>query len=337
MSNIMSKKPARGIAGLLVVLLLFTLLLPGLSPMAHAVLNPTVQAALDGTTVGPVGINLSGKDSIYGDVNITELIAAAAVINPQAASATYVNLNSTNVTSVSNTPSGVTVTTQDTFINGRSFVVTGQGATFAESTPGDLSVANLISQVQIKRADGSFVNIPTGMLASGTVTIGTTPYSVLAGGSIPRASVLSHATKTYSVGLNFPIANSAAGVLQQNVNLTLKKSGYVLTATSSSTDLSAPVGVFSVYDGGSVDIYLKQVNEDGNLVAWDTSVNYQEFLFVNAVHNLITSVDKTSSNMYIKINVKASDFIGTSTSAFLRRSEERRVGKECRSRWSPYH
>src|SRR3712207_8219772 len=25
------------------------------------------------------------------------------------------------------------------------------------------------------------------------------------------------------------------------------------------------------------------------------------------------------------------------TSGFLRRSEERRVGKECRSRWSPYH
>ena len=23
--------------------------------------------------------------------------------------------------------------------------------------------------------------------------------------------------------------------------------------------------------------------------------------------------------------------------AFVRRSEERRVGKECRSRWSPYH
>src|ERR1019366_10214972 len=25
------------------------------------------------------------------------------------------------------------------------------------------------------------------------------------------------------------------------------------------------------------------------------------------------------------------------SSAFVRRSEERRVGKECRSRWSPYH
>ena len=29
--------------------------------------------------------------------------------------------------------------------------------------------------------------------------------------------------------------------------------------------------------------------------------------------------------------------IPITTSPFLTRSEERRVGKECRSRWSPYH
>ena len=28
---------------------------------------------------------------------------------------------------------------------------------------------------------------------------------------------------------------------------------------------------------------------------------------------------------------------GAVTTPFLHRSEERRVGKECRSRWSPYH
>ena len=31
------------------------------------------------------------------------------------------------------------------------------------------------------------------------------------------------------------------------------------------------------------------------------------------------------------------DYIGPFTFICLRRSEERRVGKECRSRWSPYH
>ena len=29
--------------------------------------------------------------------------------------------------------------------------------------------------------------------------------------------------------------------------------------------------------------------------------------------------------------------IGVALLAFIVRSEERRVGKECRSRWSPYH
>ena len=29
--------------------------------------------------------------------------------------------------------------------------------------------------------------------------------------------------------------------------------------------------------------------------------------------------------------------VGTSTLNYDTRSEERRVGKECRSRWSPYH
>ena len=32
-----------------------------------------------------------------------------------------------------------------------------------------------------------------------------------------------------------------------------------------------------------------------------------------------------------------SDFADVADSETIRRSEERRVGKECRSRWSPYH
>ena len=31
------------------------------------------------------------------------------------------------------------------------------------------------------------------------------------------------------------------------------------------------------------------------------------------------------------------EYIKASINKFLTRSEERRVGKECRSRWSPYH
>ena len=40
----------------------------------------------------------------------------------------------------------------------------------------------------------------------------------------------------------------------------------------------------------------------------------------------------------LKKRSKISDFVLSTTTGKLRgRSEERRVGKECRSRWSPYH
>ena len=38
-----------------------------------------------------------------------------------------------------------------------------------------------------------------------------------------------------------------------------------------------------------------------------------------------------------KITINKKDIETYFPSAILRRSEERRVGKECRSRWSPYH
>ena len=37
------------------------------------------------------------------------------------------------------------------------------------------------------------------------------------------------------------------------------------------------------------------------------------------------------------INMSDQLFDETASSVFIGRSEERRVGKECRSRWSPYH
>ena len=42
---------------------------------------------------------------------------------------------------------------------------------------------------------------------------------------------------------------------------------------------------------------------------------------------MITSANNTQVKNIIQLNQKAK----------ARRSEERRVGKECRSRWSPYH
>ena len=40
-------------------------------------------------------------------------------------------------------------------------------------------------------------------------------------------------------------------------------------------------------------------------------------------------------SLNLKVEWKGNDI--TSTISSITRSEERRVGKECRSRWSPYH
>jgi len=60
---------------------------------------------------------------------------------------------------------------------------------------------------------------------------------------------------------------------------------------------------------------LQETSDSGN-----TTSNTIQFT------NTITSLT-TSGNVIVAGNVSASIF----------RSEERRVGKECRSRWSPYH
>ena len=47
--------------------------------------------------------------------------------------------------------------------------------------------------------------------------------------------------------------------------------------------------------------------------------------------------DSTGTMVYLQLEALNVDEIKTELSVALLRSEERRVGKECRSRWSPYH
>ena len=55
-------------------------------------------------------------------------------------------------------------------------------------------------------------------------------------------------------------------------------------------------------------------------------------IFVNSNYLSMTGMNKTG----VMVATCISAAIGCLLTAFLR-SEERRVGKECRSRWSPYH
>ena len=52
---------------------------------------------------------------------------------------------------------------------------------------------------------------------------------------------------------------------------------------------------------------------------------------------LIAKIKKAGADYYEVLGVRRSLTLGGVVGAHCSRSEERRVGKECRSRWSPYH
>ena len=64
-------------------------------------------------------------------------------------------------------------------------------------------------------------------------------------------------------------------------------------------------------------------NVNCNIFSLDTE-------FVCLSKNLIENIEKILKKYHISLNQILS-------ASYLERSEERRVGKECRSRWSPYH
>ena len=71
----------------------------------------------------------------------------------------------------------------------------------------------------------------------------------------------------------------------------------------------------------------------------DIKVNYNEA--IKAIAEYQTKIDKAKeAEAKLKEQLKAGDIKRQQYNeemAASKRSEERRVGKECRSRWSPYH
>ena len=83
-----------------------------------------------------------------------------------------------------------------------------------------------------------------------------------------------------------------------------------------------------------LDKFCKRQNE----IAEDQSKRHAKIEFLE-LKNLILEMKNTVSLLLPK-HVPMSyvcDVSGKSRQTILTRSEERRVGKECRSRWSPYH
>ena len=303
MKSLSKGKARRFLSKGIAMLVIAAILLGGLNNIiVGAAMNPTVQDAInnDSTiTNASFGMDLSNNPNIYGDVDVQDLVAVYPNL-------TYLNLSGTNVNSVSNA-GGVTVTMSDTFANGaRSFVVpSAVGISYSESATADLNVAELLAQVRIQRAGGTNIAIPSGMLGSGTVSINGVSYTVSPSSTIAKADVLANAAGTYSVGLNFPIANSTA-TMTANVNLAVRKSGYTLTTVSGATGAS-------VSDGGTVDIVLKKFAENGQQIALGNVGDYDYVLAATTTHNLtIVSETRSSDGMQIAISVQAAQGGATS-------------------------
>ena len=80
------------------------------------------------------------------------------------------------------------------------------------------------------------------------------------------------------------------------------------------------------------------MKHDENIIQYNNvSDNYIVYLLIKIIQiNYIAMNDK---QLYEKLSQNSYDkvFPITYLQNILDRSEERRVGKECRSRWSPYH
>ena len=87
----------------------------------------------------------------------------------------------------------------------------------------------------------------------------------------------------------------------------------------------------------SSDLFAKKAqelyNDSWELMLLFSKVYYYLEMFVHSADSITKALEIKRDEVAIthwagKIYLKTEDFI---------RSEERRVGKECRSRWSPYH
>ena len=89
-------------------------------------------------------------------------------------------------------------------------------------------------------------------------------------------------------------------------------------------------------DGTAQSKAVQTLDVHGNLTQAQV-FDYGNLLTPARTYNntYLTDTNYTSQYIYNRL-VLSSVTVGNTTTPFVR-SEERRVGKECRSRWSPYH
>ena len=78
------------------------------------------------------------------------------------------------------------------------------------------------------------------------------------------------------------------------------------------------------------------------LEGWIEQYNYENAtrLYVDVYHSVETLQQQLQTGQWydmLFLDIELPQKNGIELGQMIRRSEERRVGKECRSRWSPYH
>ena len=66
-------------------------------------------------------------------------------------------------------------------------------------------------------------------------------------------------------------------------------------------------------------------------------MEYDKRIFAKNLNSIMEECDRTPSDIVNLLGVSKSTVSSWRNGEKMPRSEERRVGKECRSRWSPYH
>ena len=89
--------------------------------------------------------------------------------------------------------------------------------------------------------------------------------------------------------------------------------------------------------GSKQRIYFKGLKGE-NLSCHKNTKNATDKMFVSLFWELFCDITNVDSGKRIFFTIYSLGYReGLETGEYRTRSEERRVGKECRSRWSPYH
>ena len=167
-------------------------------------------------------------------------------------------------------------------------------------------------------SDLALAFLPTGLIvAAGSPNIGRLVNRV--GTTVPIAIGLASLAASYLLFLNIG-ANTdyLTGMLPTFI---LAGIGFMLTFGP--LNMAATGGVAPEEQGLASGLVYTVVEAPD--VGWGSARTLLSFVGVGALLSAFVLIEQHSPNPLVRLGI------------LLARSEERRVGKECRSRWSPYH